>query len=217
MSDQAAPTPTWLYRLVHVGNLSALLTRGALHAPNWMPNDGLAYRAIHNTEVQANRRVRAIPCGPGGTIHDYVPFYFGQLSVMLLNLNTGRVADYREGQEPLIYLVTTVQTLTQGGCRFVFSDGHGLAGFTQWYDNLARLDRVDWGLVRQRYWADTPEDNDRQRRKQAEFLIWRSLDWSLIRGIAVLNEAMKGQVLALLAQFPHRAHPPVAVQSAWYY
>ncbi len=139
MPTAAPPNPTWLYRLVHVDNLSTLLTRGALYAPHITPNDGLPYRPIHNVSVQANRHVKAIPCGPGGTIHDYVPFYFGPLSVMLLNLKTGRVVGYDEGQEPLIYLLTTAQIVQKAGVQFVFSDGHGLATFTDWYDDLARL------------------------------------------------------------------------------
>jgi len=46
---------------------------------------------------------------------------------MLLNLKSGRVAGYNEGQEPLVYLKTTVQAVASAGCRFVFTDGHGLA------------------------------------------------------------------------------------------
>lgn len=217
MSTAAHPAPTWLYRLVHVDNLPTLLTRGALHAPHATPNDGLPYRSIHNVSVQANRHVKTILCGPGGTIHDYVPFYFGPLSVMLLNLKTGRVAGYNEGQEPLIYLLTIAQMIQQAGVRFVFSDGHGLATFTDWYDDLARLDQVDWGIVNAKYWSDTPEDNDRQRRKQAEFLIWQSLDWSLLHGIAVLNAAMKQRVQIILNQFPQRKQLRIAIRSNWYY
>jgi hypothetical protein len=65
---------------------------------------------------------------------------------MLLNLKTGRVEGYNEGQAPLIYLTTTVQRVRDAGSRFVFSDGHGLARFTSWYDDLAQLDKVDWNL-----------------------------------------------------------------------
>ncbi|MBI1792258.1 MAG: DUF4433 domain-containing protein [Acidobacteria bacterium] len=169
MAETAFPDPITLYRLVHVENLPTLLTRGALHAPNCTPNDALLYRAIHNMNVQMSRHNRPIPCGPRGTCHDYVPFYFGPLSVMLLNLKTGRVEGYTEGQAPLIYLTTTVQLVVEAGRRFVFSDGHGLATFTNWYDDLASLDRVDWNLVGARYWTDQPDDNDRKRRKQAEF------------------------------------------------
>lgn len=217
MSPTMPPNPTWLFRLVHVDGLSTLLSRGALHAPHSTPEDGLPYHPIHNVTVQASRHIKPIPCGPGGTIHDYVPFYFGPLSVMLLNLKTGRVPGYGEGQAPLIYLLTTAQAVQQAGCRFVFSDGHGLAGFTDWFDDLDRLDEVDWNIVGARYWSDQPDDNDRQRRKQAEFLVWQSLDWSQIRGIAVLNMSMKQRVEGILGQFPQRSQPKVAIKADWYY
>ncbi len=211
------PDPVPLYRLVHVDTLPTLLTRGALHAPNCTPNDGLTCRTIHNVAVQTNRHDRLIRCGPRGTCHDYVPFYFGPLSVMLLNLKTGRVAGYNEGQAPLIYLTTTVQRVVGAERRFVFSDGHGLATFTNWYEDLADLDKVDWDLVGERYWADRPDDNDRQRRKQAEFLVWQSLDWSLIEGIRVLNHTAKAAVEAVLAQHPGQPHPAVEIGQQWYY
>lgn len=211
------PEQITLYRLVHVDTLPTLLTRGALHAPNCTPHDGMAYRTIHSVSVQASRHNRPISCGPRGTCHDYVPFYFGPLSVMLLNLKTGRVAGYNEGQAPLIYLTTTVQRVKDAGCQFVFSDGHGLATFTNWYEHLAQLDQLDWDLVGARYWADQPDDNDRQRRKQAEFLVWQSLDWSLIEGIGVLNAQVKMNVEALLGQHPNRPYPKVEVKSEWYY
>lgn len=208
---------TLLYRLVHIDNLAPLLQRGALHAPNRTPDDGLPYRTIHDVSVQANRHLHPIPCGPGGTVHDYVPFYFGPLSVMLLKLKSGQVEGYNEGQQPLVYLVAKAESLSAAGCRFVFSDGHGLARFTGWYDDLARLDAVDWSLVGERYWSDQPEDNDRQRRKQAEFLVWQELDWALIAGIAVCNEAMRLRVEEILQRFPQRHQPPVKIMQKWYY
>jgi hypothetical protein len=211
------PTEIRLYRLIHIDNLRVLLTRGALHAPNFTPDDGLPYRTIHKVSVQAGRRDRPIRCGPGGTCHDYVPFYFGPLSVMLLNLKTGRVKGYNEGQPPLVYLTTTLERVRQARCRFVFTDGHGLATFTSWYDDLGQLNNVDWQLVGERYWADKPEDNDRQRRKQAEFLIWQSLDWSLIERIGVLNQQVQRRVEAVLDEFPQQPRPRVEIHAEWYY
>ena len=209
--------PTLLYRLVHIDNLPTLLARGALHSPNSTPNDGLPYRTIHNLNVQVSRHAKPIACGPGGTCHDYVPFYFGPLSVMLLNLKTGRVQGYNEGQAPLIYLVTSVERVQESGCQFVFSDGHGLAAYTDWFDDLKNLDKIDWGLVGARYWADQPDDNDRQRRKQAEFLVWQSVDWALIERIGVLNREVKASVEGVLAQFPQRHHTSVAIIPSLYY
>jgi hypothetical protein len=217
MPIATVPQPTRIYRMVHVESLSTILARGALHAPTCTPDDGLPYRTIHNTQVQASRRAKSVPCGPCGTVHDYVAFYFGPLSPMLLNLKTGRVEGYAEGQTPLVYLVSSAQAVAAAGRRFVFTDGHGLAGFTQWFDDIAHLDAVDWNLVGERYWADKPEDNDRQRRKQAEFLVWQSLDWSLIGGIGVLNAGMKARVEGILQQYPHRNQVPVKVTPGLYY
>lgn len=53
--------------------------------------------------------------------------------------------------------------------------------------------------------------------KRAEFLVWQSLDWTLIRGIAVLNPAMKQRVEGILDQFPQRLRRKVAVKADWHY
>lgn len=211
------PNPTPLFRILHKDNLPVLLARGGLHSPNHTPNDGLVYRTIHNTNVQASRQTKQVPCGAGGNIHDYVPFYFGPLSVMLLNLRSGRVAGYNEGQAPLIYLETSVQALAAANISFAFSDGHGLATFSQWSDDLSDLNKVDWNVVSARYWADRPEDNDRQRRKQAEFLAWQHVPWGLVNGIGVLNLAVKNEIDGVLARYPAHLRKTVNVRSSWYY
>jgi len=164
------PVPTPILRFTHVDNLDTIIRRGGLHAPNHVPDDGLTYRFCHSVEVHGARADVSISVGPGGTIHDYVPFYFGYLSPMMLNLKTGRVDGYSEGQEPLIYLVSSVQAVEGAGIKFVYSDGHGLARITEWFEDLNRLVAVDWTMVNERYWTDNINDMDRQRKKQAEFL-----------------------------------------------
>ncbi|GAB6187534.1 type II toxin-antitoxin system toxin DNA ADP-ribosyl transferase DarT [Thermopirellula anaerolimosa] len=211
------PMPTPIYRFLHVDNLETCLRRGGLHAPNHTPKDGLPYKTIHNVGIQQQRKIARIPCGPRGVIHDYVAFYFGYLSPMLLQLKTGRVKGYGEGQDPLIYVVSTAQAVADSGAQFVFSDGHGIAAFTHWYDDLARLDQVDWNVVYERYWADSVDDMDRQRRKQAEFLVHCRCDWSLIHEIAVLNQGMKTRVEEILCGFAPATNRPVNVHPEWYF
>ncbi len=212
------PTPTPIYRLLHVDNLHTCLQRRALHAPNHTPNDGLPYKTIHNVDIQQQRKVIRIPCGPQGVIHDYVAFYFGYLSPMLLQLKTGQVLGYDERQEPLVYLVSSVQAIAQRQTGFAFSDGHGIAFDTHWYDDIKDLDKVDWNMVYQRYWAaDYEKDMDRQRRKQAEFLVYQRCDWSLIHEIGVLNDGMKMKVEQILAGFVPTLNRPVILRTQWYY
>lgn len=213
----AVPVPTWIYRIIHVDNLQTCLGRGALFAPNHTPADDLPYRTIHNADIQHVRQGRTLPCGPGGVVHDYVAFYFGPLSPMLYQLHTGWVDGYTEGQEPIIYLVSTVQRVQESGQPFVFSDGHGIAAYTAWFDSVDRLDRVDWDTVSCKWWRDTVDDNDRQRRKQAEFLIHRECSWDLIQGIGVLNDGMKAKVEGILDRFAPEMHRPVRTVPEWYY
>jgi hypothetical protein len=211
------PIPTPIYRLIHGDNLEICLRRGGIHAPNFTPNDGLCYTTIHNTDIQMQRRIRSIPCGPCGVVHDYVSFYFGPRSPMLFQLHTGRVEGYNEGQDPIIYLVSTAQNIAQAKFPFVFSDGHGIARFTTWFDDLASLDQIDWDAVNARIWKDTVNDMDRQRRKQAEFLVHRFCDWSLIQEIGVVNRTAQERVERILAGYPPGSHRNVTIQTGWYY
>lgn len=211
------PIPTPVYRMVHIDNLTTLLKRGGLHSTNHTPNDGLPYRTIHNAGIQNKRHLRAVTCGPGGTMHDYIPFYFGYLSPMLLQLKTGQVEGYNEGQSPIIYLKSTIQVVVAAGRGFVFSDGQGIKAFTQWYGDLNQLSSVDWDMVYQRYWADNVNDMDRQRRKQAEFLVYEFCPWSLIQEIGVLNAAIQARVQTALNDFDPAMRPPVNVRSGWFY
>jgi hypothetical protein len=212
------PTPTPILRFIHVDNLAVLLQRGGLPAPGYVPSDGLPHKVAHNVELQAARSRTVIPCGPRGTVHDYVPFYFGALSPMLLKLKTGQVEGYNEGQAPLIYLVSTAQAVEESGAGFVFSDGHGYVAYTEWFDDLNMLSKVDWKAVAAQYWGTQNDPTgELKRRKQAEFLVHRFCDWSLIQEIAVINEDMKARVEAILKAFPKDSWRVVRVKREWYY
>jgi hypothetical protein len=211
------PNPTPIYRFMHVDNLALCLRWKGMYAPNHAPTDGVEYKTIHNSEIQGQRHVKSIPCGPCGTVHDYVSFYFGYLSPMMLQLHTGRVDGYGEDQRPLIYLVSSAQSVKAANLRFVFSDGHGIARFTRWFDDLNDLSKVDWGMVNERYWPDRVDDMDRQRRKQAEFLIYRFCPWTMVQEIGVIDAAMHTNVEDIL-NLHNLAHQPVVrTRRDWYY
>ncbi len=136
---------------------------------------------------------------------------------MLHQLCTGWVPGYNEGQVPLIYLVSTVERVRDSATPFVFSDGHGIASVTDWYDDLVALSEVDWTAAYARLWKDTVDDMDRQRRKQAEFLIHRLCSWDLITEIAVLNDTARQRVEQILGGFDPSVRRGIAVKSDWYY
>jgi hypothetical protein len=211
-----APIPTPIYRITHISNLESILKSCGLYAPNNLPAVCGAYKSIHNPDISLKRSNRSIPCGPGGKIHDYVAFYLGHRSPMLYQLHTGRVDGYDEGQEPLIYLVANAQNILSQGLQFVFSDGHGIAEYSTWYDDLQQLNSLDWESIYARMWYDDENDPDRQRRKQAEFLVHQYLNWSLVDYLAVINTAMKQRVENILSNYPLMIKP-VLIKPAWYY
>ncbi|OHB68290.1 MAG: hypothetical protein A2V70_20420 [Planctomycetes bacterium RBG_13_63_9] len=209
--------PTWIFRIVHVDNLPGILQRGRIYAPNTTPDDGLTYKAIHHQSIQAQRAHTPVPCGPGGVIHDYVPFYFAPRSPMLYVISRDNVQGYDGGQEPIVYLVSNAQTIQSSGTGFVFTDGHSIMALSMFYDDLAHLDRVDWSVMRSKWWNDTDRAPDRKRQRQAEFLVHRYCEWPLVQGVVVFSEQRKEHVEDVLARFPQYPGVVVRVERGWYY
>ena len=211
----ARPIPTLIYRIVHVDNLAPFVRRGYLHAPADSPEDGLPYYPIHDESIRVRRGGRSIPCGPGGTVDEYVSFYLGPRSPMLYRIAKGTVR-CEGGQRSVVYLVSSVEKLNELGLRFVFSDGHGLSAITRWYEDPEALDRLDWEQIQSRFWFDTEEDPDRCRRKQAELLVHGAVPWPALLGVAVLDEEMQAEVEARL-RGEVETMPYVKVRPDWYY
>lgn len=149
-----APSPTPIYRLIHVEALPTLLARGCIHAPGLVPSDGLAYPSIHDDEVQTKRQKRDVPYGPRGTVDEYVSFYFCNRSPMLFRHAKANLPA-AVSQDQLLHLVSSAQAVAQSGCRFVLTDGHSLARNTRWFEKLEDRAKVDWDAVQSRKWADS--------------------------------------------------------------
>jgi hypothetical protein len=119
-------------------------------------------------------------------VGDYVPFYFAPRSPMMYRIacdHRDRVPDrYRGGDEPLVYLATTVEAVVDAGLTWVATDGNAATATTEFTTRLEVMSRmVDWALMEAERWNNTQDDPDRQRRRQAEFLVYRSLPLTLER------------------------------------
>lgn len=208
--------PNRIYRILHVKNLQLLLNDKGLYAASKYDLNKNLYKKIHDDDIQSKRSSKKIPCGPNGNLQDYIPFYFGHHSPMLFRLYKGEIDGINIGQEPIIYLVGHAQDFRKG--EFVFSNGHGIHHLTEWFDDLKDLDRIDWNIVGKKFWKDDPlGDNDSQRRKQAEFLVYKFCCWTHIRGIVVFNKITKNSVLDILQRYPTELHKPVEIVKRWYY
>jgi hypothetical protein len=210
-----APIPTSIFHITPIENLQMILEASELRAKRALDQEDRGYTNIAHRSIQDRRAHTRIPCGPRGMLHDYVPFYFGPRSPMLFTISRGNVEGFTGGQGSIVHLVSTVQAVRAAGLGFVFTDGHGIMAFTDFYDDLTLLDEVDWPLMRARYWADTDDDLDRKRRRQAEFLVHQRFPVGLIQEIGVMDRQRKAETEALLAACGLAI--PVSVRPGWYY
>ena len=207
--------PLPIYHITPIDNLESIISEGGLLAYNVMLETGTNYTNIAYENIQDRRAKIRVPCGAGGVLHDYVPFYFAPRSPMLYTINQGNVPNYTQGQATVIHLVSDVEDIYARGLDFVFTDGHAVMGFTDFFDDLNYLGAIDWDVMESRYWFDTNEDNDRKRRRQAEFLVRNFLPGELITEIGVINSTIKAKTENILQNFTHK--PSVIVQNNWYY
>lgn len=204
-----------LYRVAHGKQLASLIARGLL-CRRIVQIEGIQFQTISNEEIESKRAAMTVPCGPGETLHDYVPFHFGPRSPMMSRISYRNLPAYAQGQRPLLYLVTSVATVAGAGLRFTYTDGHPLAALSDTFDDADQIDaRVDLALMRERYWKDTEDDPDRERRRQAELLVHERVPWTAVEEIGVMDAAVKTRVEEILSGSAHL--PPVTVRPGWYY
>ncbi|MBW4666302.1 MAG: DUF4433 domain-containing protein [Cyanomargarita calcarea GSE-NOS-MK-12-04C] len=207
--------PTPIYHITHINNLQSILQLDGLIANNRLKQQQINYQDIAHANIQDRRALIGVPCGAGGCLHDYIPFYFAPRSPMLYTIHRGNVEGYAEGQKPVIHIVTEAEIISANNLVFAFTDGHAVMDYSEFYNDLQRLDMIDWEIIRAKYWNNTKEDGDRKRRRQAEFLVHQFCPWSLITEIGVINNTAYSQVEQILQNFNFQT--PVKVYPNWYY
>jgi ssDNA thymidine ADP-ribosyltransferase, DarT len=135
---------------------------------------------------------------------------------MLYVIHKGAVAGYAGGQSEVVHLVSSVEAVEAAGYDWVFTDGHAdMPPLTSFYDNFNDLVKVDWKIMRSKYWHDTVDHPDRERRRQAEFLVHGSCPWELVSKIGVHNQETAENVLEILKDVVHK--PELEIETGWYY
>jgi hypothetical protein len=203
---------TAIYHITHIDNLPHILGAGGLWCDRLRLQHSQVIVSIAHQHIKDRRAQRPVPVSAGGTLADYVPFYFAPRSPMLFAIHRGNVDDYHGGQEQILHLVTTVQMATQCGRPWAFTEGHADIAYSEFFDDLADLNQIDWNIMSASYWAGSDED---KRHRQAEFLVHQFFPWASFTEIGVCNSSMVARVQARLAPAAHR--PPVHVRSGWYY
>lgn len=183
------PDKARIWRIIHRDNLPWTLANG-LHAansgiqsPQWV--------SIGNPELIGKRSRHNVPADPGGTLNDYVPFYFTPWSVMMRNILSGRGGVTRRNHEELLILVSSLHHIADMALPFLFTDTHAYYHHAHYFNDLTSLNRIDWELLQRRDFRRDPEDPARFERYQAEALIYRHCPIQAIQGIVCYTDNQK--------------------------
>lgn len=202
-----------LFRIVHCENLPWIFDHG-LHARNGAQFDP-NYKEIGNPDLIDRRSRRTVPIPPGGTLSDYVPFYFTPFSIMMFNIKTGYGGMKKIPNQDLAILVSSLRRIAQLGIPFVFTNQHAYPASADYFSDLADLDKVDWPLLQRRDFKHDPDDPGKKERYQAEGLIWQHVPLAGLLGICCYNEQVRASIQSALDK--RNLTIETRAQAGWYF
>ena len=213
MSKDLNPDKTLIFRIIHRDNFPWIFNNG-LHCRNSDVVDP-NYVNIGNADLIGRRHYRIVDVPPGGTLSDYVSFYFTPYSPMLYNIKTGYGDVAKRPSAEIVILVSSLHKLKAVGVPFLFTDRHAYLRAAQFFSDLSSLDRIDWPLLQARDFKRDPEDPEKLERYQAEALVHRHVPTHALLGAVCYNEdvaaslrrvsesnGMKFQVIARPGWYP---------------
>ncbi len=207
-----SPDKALIFRITHIANVPWILANG-LHCRSSAAEDP-KYVEIGNPDLIDKRQHRVVPVPPGGTLGDYVPFYFTPFSPMLYNIKTGWNGIVKRPMSEIVILVSSLVSLRDRGVPFLFSDRHASVVQASFWSDLADLIRLDWKIWQTRDFKRDPNDPDKLARYQAEVLVHRHVPVSALQGIV----CHRAEEETSLNEMVHNSGQDLAVHSrpGWY-
>ncbi|MEP1832082.1 MAG: DarT ssDNA thymidine ADP-ribosyltransferase family protein [Hyphomonas sp.] len=197
MSIPAQHTHRYVYHFSHIDNLEGLLRNGFLaHNHPLFPK---RHRSIAAEGIQSRRARMAVPCGSMGCVHDYVPFYFGSVSPMLLGVVNAKNVD----QYDILYFEFSITLAERQDVVFTSASANTEIP-PNFYHDPANLAELDWDAIDSKKWGN-PDDDFRHRR-MAEMLVYSALPVTAAARCVVWNEGVKERVKDIIGD---REFPPI--------
>jgi ssDNA thymidine ADP-ribosyltransferase, DarT len=208
------PERALVFRITHIDNVLWILSNG-LHCRN-SPSVDPHYREIGNRDLIDKRSHRVVPIAPGGTLSDYIPFYFTPYSPMLFNIKTGYNGMTKTPMSEIVILASSLHKIEAQGIKFVFTDRHAYLKKADdaFSSDLADLGRIDWKILQARDFTRNPDDPGKFERYQAEALVHQHMPISALTGLAC-NGSVQEARLRQLAQ-SLQLNITIASKPNWY-
>ena len=185
-------TSRHIYHFTNIDNLPSILEHGFL-SYNEKTRLGIAHVSIAEDSIQRRRSTMKVTCGPRGYVHDYVPFYFGSLSPMLLSVVNKKNVD----QQFIIHIAFSIDILDREDT--VFSDASANTKHPPaFYSDPVDLAKLKWDLIDSYSWSGGTDDERHAR--MAEALVYLRVDPKLIDHVVVWNSSFSDHVKEVFSE-----------------
>ena len=137
-----------IFLITHIDNVPWIFKNG-LHCKSAEITDP-NFVQIGNLEIIAKRATRVVPVPPGGSLSNYIPFYFTPFSMMMYNIVTGYHGIRQFPNRDIVILVSSLRSLEGSGVQAIFTDRHAYLKMAQFFNSLDSLNEINWGILQQR-------------------------------------------------------------------
>jgi len=171
--------------------------------------------SIGNPELIERRCLRTVDIPPGGTLEDYVPFYFTPFSPMLLNIKTGWGVKQR-GNDEIVILISSLPALEANDVAYVFTDRHAYLKTASFFGDRNEIESaIDYPLLRSRDFTRDSEHPENFERYQAEALAYQHVPVDALIGVGCYTSAIKDEIETICSDL--QVDLKVVVRNGWYF
>ena len=214
LQDKLTPENALIFRITHRSNIPWILENG-LHCGTSTVQDP-NFINIGNPEIIERRTRRVVEIAPGGSLAEYVPFYFTPFSPMLYNIKTGWGGIQKRNNDEIVVIVSSLLALEQHGVTYVYTDRHAYLKAARFCSDRSQLaDYVDFPLLQRKDFRADPDDPGKKERYQAEALAHRFVPVGAIRGVCCYSSSVQGELLRACSDLA--AEIRVFVRADWYF
>ena len=178
----------YFYHFTHIVNIPSIVEEGGLLSTNEKKRLCVDHYSIANPNIQNRRSTMPVPVGPGGVVHDYVPFYFASVNPMLLQILSCKIVD----QPYICFIAVPIEKLMEESVVFTNASANTTIP-PKFYEDPIDLDQLDWEQIDSRGWKKQ-SDEDRHAR-MAEALVYRKVPLDWIDSYIVFNDLGKQEIL----------------------
>lgn len=176
----------FFYHFTHVDNIESIVKHGLL-STNLKKSKGIGHFNVANENIQHRRSQMPVNVGPGGVVHDYVPFYLTTVNPMLLGLLNRKNID----QQFVVFIAISIEKILEEAVVFTDASANTLIP-PRFFEKPEDLENLNWDLINSPKWG--VEEEQEIHEKMAEVLVYQRVPLEWIDSYIVFNDISKDKI-----------------------